>query len=253
MKEGLFRIVLLCPALAPAENDRRSEKLGTLAEITLDDKILESYIDKLVLPVIEIIRYYPNREIQRRSLLLTWAANLFKPMAAVEISRILGYDYKRVWQLFTELSRSSVLVEVDDGAAYCRVGTEGLPLYVRRDAIVGERLSGRPPILYVFKERPEIDMVDFIERFNRDSDKAWKYATQKVLGFIRDFDVSYQEELRNDALFLLDKIKPVLRLLEAYGTIFIDRKAAPTRLEVPLKGTSAYYNIPSTEPFGRVV
>lgn len=224
------------------------------SETTYPEELFpESVLDHLVSPLVDIIRYYPDRVVERRILFYVWVANLFKPVAAVEASKILGYSYPRVHSLFGKLSKSSVLVKVDDTDDYCRVGSDKLPLYVRKDVITGRKLTGRPPNLYVFKDRIGIDMDIFVARFNQNGNQIWQLALSKVLSLLRNLDSSYRDALLVDCLFICDRLKPVIWMLQCYGTIFIERKSDDTDVKVHLRRETANYRIPNTEPFVRFV
>ena len=229
------------------------KSVDILGRPDISGSVVKAYIDNLVKPVIDIIKYYPDREFERRTLLFTWAANLFKPVAAVEASKILGYDYKNVRELFMKLAKSSVLVGVADGAKYCRVVLDGLQLYVRKDVIIGSKLSGRPPKLYVFQERQAINMNDFIWLFNQNSTEVWASAAQKILDLACTLDTSYKKDLLEDYFFLKNKIGPVIRSLRDYRIVFLERKGDRAQLTVPLRGEKACYNIPSAEPFKSLI
>jgi hypothetical protein len=228
-----------------------NEEAGTFQ---YDNLLVDEYIGKLVQPVIDVIRYYPDQEMERRTLFFTWAANLFKPIAPIEVSRILGYDYKKVRNLFVRLTMSSVLVCVDDGLEYCIVGSDQMPIYVRRDVITGRTLLGRPPTrLYVFKERQEINFNDFVALFNQHSNEVWKSAARRIISLAKMLDPLYREALLDDCLFLCDKIRPVLHSLIDSEAVFFKRKKDRVSLVVPLKRASAEFEVPSEEPFERVL
>ena len=208
-------------------------------------------INRLVFPVVNIIKYNPTHTFERRTLFFTWAANLFKPVAAVEASRILGYEYARVHNLFKKLEGSGVLTRVRYENGYSQVGSEDLPIYVRKDMLLGNSIGGSPPVLYVFKERLEIDMDRFVRVFNQDNARIWGIAASKILELARGLDSSYRSALLDDYSFICDKIGPVIRILQNRGTLFIDRKIGITDVRVRLRNETVDYRVPREEPFGR--
>jgi hypothetical protein len=219
----------------------------------INDLVLQSTIEKLTNPILDIIKYYPYHEVERRILFFTWAVNIFKPVGAVEVARILGYNYGGVHNLFAKMEKSGLLTHVDDNANYSRVGSEKLPIYVRNDVLVGLPIGGRPPKLYIFKERLEVDMDYFVRCFNRENNKIWKFASSKIFEHVRGLDSSYIDALVDDCLFLCDKIAPVIQMLQDYGTIFIERKPNTADINVRLRNEVVNYKVPRVEPFRRFV
>jgi hypothetical protein len=220
---------------------------------SLNENAIQENISRLVNPLITIIRYYPNRRFERRILFFTWAANLFKPVAAVEVSKVLGYDYYQVRNLFAKLNGSSALVCVDDGASYCRIGSDALPLYVQKDVLVGRGLAGRPPRLYVLKERLGIDMDGFMRDFNENGTQIWESAVSRVMEVARSLDPAYLAELIEDCLFVWKKVGPLLQMLSDHGVISIERTKDETDVNVPLKRGKLNYRVPMLKPLGRLI
>ncbi len=210
-------------------------------------------IDKLVNPIIDIVKHYSQNEFERRILFFTWIANFFKPISAVEVSEILGYDYRPVHDLFTRLVKSAYLADASKGVNYSQVGLNALSLYVPRDLILGSKLTGRLPKLVVFKARSEIDMDAFIIYFNQNNEEAWRRIISRVLIVVADLDPSYRAMLVSDYLFLFDKVQRLLQALQNQGLLSVGRKASEKEVRIQLRAGVAKYNLPAVEPLDRLI
>jgi hypothetical protein len=204
-------------------------------------------VDKLLEPLLDVIRYYPDREFERRTLIFTWAANLVKPMAVTEVTEILGYGYRRVRELFIKLVQSGVLSEVDDGERYCCIGDSSLTLYVQKGIVRGRPLPGRLPTMYIFRKRLDIDPEQFRRQFNEFGLEIIRYVERKTNELAEEISPIYHRTLLADWNCIVEKVTRVFRMLVNEGIISISRTQSYADVKVKLRQGEIRYAVPRVE------
>jgi hypothetical protein len=201
-------------------------------------------VDNLLEPLLDVIRYYPNGEFERRTLIFTWVANLVKPMAAIEVANILGYDYRRIRELFMRLGQSAVLSEAGNKDSYSCVGDETLTLYVPKGIIKGRPLPGRLPTMFVFKKRADVDPEAFRQEFNQFGLQIVQYAEQKVMALAEEIAPEYRQALLSDWKFIVEKIANIIRMLVHENIMSLNKEDDHTEVEVKLRHGKIDYAVP---------
>ncbi|MBI4258434.1 MAG: hypothetical protein HY619_05725 [Thaumarchaeota archaeon] len=201
-------------------------------------------VDNLLDPLLDAIRYYSNNDFERRTLIFTWIANLVKPMAVVEVSNILGYEYRRVHDLFLKLTRSGVLSEMKDDGNYNCVGSDSLILYVRKDIIRGREAAGRIPAMFVFRKRAELDMELFWKQFNLYGKQITSYMEKKIRSLADEVDSNYRQVLLLDWSFIQDKVGRVIRILINDSIVSVKKNEDFADIRVNLRKGEIKYKVP---------
>ena len=201
-------------------------------------------VDKLLEPLLDVLRYYPNGEFERRTLIFTWVANLVKPMAAIEVANILGYDYRRVRELFIRLGQSAVLSKVGDEDSYCCTGDETLTLYVPKGVVKGRQLVGRLPTMFVFKKRSDVDSELFHQQFNQFGPQIVRYAEQEVMALAEQIAPEYRQALLSDWKFMVEKMANIIRMLVHENIMSLNKEDDHTHVEVKLRHGKIDYTVP---------
>jgi len=231
---------------------RQSDAEAPAGHQGIESAAFQSDIDSLFSPILDIVKYYPDDEESRRTLLFAWVASIFKPISAVEVAEILGYDYRRISDLFTKLEKSSVFVANAD-SAYSRIAIGVLTVYLPRNLEIGDRINGRPPRLYVFRARLGIDLDRLIMRFNEDNEGVWRRVVSRISDFVVEMDPAYRVQLVSDYYFLFDRISKLLRALRDEGAISLSRgPTGQTIVAVRWRRGKSSYELPDSKPLNEL-
>jgi hypothetical protein len=234
-----------------SRNPDEESAIGNYSE--LDSELSESDIDCLVNPIMDIVKYNYDDEYTRRILFLAWIANLFKPISAMEVAEILDYDYRRVSNILASLERSSVLTIAKDQSAYSQVALQDLTLYLPKNVQLGNRITGRPPKLYVFRARSKVDMDKFIVKFNQNNHAFWSRIVSKAFRLVDQLDPTYRLKLVGDYYFLMGRITPLLRALRDDGIISVKKTpTGETVVDVKWRRNTATYALPASRPLDKL-
>lgn len=209
-------------------------------------------IDPVIRPLIDIVKHYPARNFERRALMLIWIVNLVKPVSAIEIAKIMDYNYRKTLDLFLKLRDSGLVIEVKgEPRSLCYVGSENLRIYVENGVVSGNTPMGRTPNLYVLKELSRIDRTLFLTQFSKTPTDMIEYAWKKIQDYVEEITPRYKETLLDDLKFVGSKLGDVLQVLMDDKILVLDKQENHTDAVLRPR-TGRAYRIPIVGHIKRV-